>query len=102
MAFNEAQASWENCPSVDTSEWPNLHPDGLDCSGSICALRCADGFQPTAPLKAKCQQVDGEWEWNKSSLGKCVGCKDTIPSDPFVARACKLNASKYIFHIDPL
>ena len=97
MAFNEAQASWENCPFVDTSDtsvWANIHPDGLACSGSICALRCADGYQSTAPLKAKCQQADGEWEWNKSALGKCVSCKEPVTNDPFVNLSCKINGRK--------
>ena len=90
-----SHGKWNDCVTIDTSTVENVSPDGLNCSGDICALKCADGFTPKAPKKAKCIQEDSEWSWNKN-LGTCVTCKDiTGIEDENVQVSCKINASKF-------
>ena len=90
---SSVQAKWKDCPTIDTTQIANVSPDGLNCSGDTCALRCADGYYPSNPKKTKCIEED-EWTWNKD-LGSCVTCKDiTGINDDKVEVNCKVNASK--------
>ena len=90
-----AQGNWKDCTTIDTSAIENVSPDGLSCSGDICALKCAAGYTPKAPKKAKCLQEGTEWNWNKD-LGTCVSCKDiTGIEDEKLAVDCKVNASEF-------
>ena len=89
-----ARGKWKDCVTINTSAIENVSSDGLDCSGDICALQCADGFTPRAPKKVKCIQEGLEWSWNKN-LGTCVTCKDiTGIEDEKLDVACKINSSE--------
>ena len=89
-----AHGKWKDCVTIETNAIENVSPDGLDCSGDICALRCADGFTPKAPKKVTCIKEDSTWSWNKD-LGTCVTCKDiTGIEDEKLEVACKLNSSE--------
>ena len=89
-----AHGKWKDCDTIDTNAIENVSPDGLDCSGDTCALRCADGFAPKAPKKVKCIQEGSAWSWNKD-LGTCVTCKDiTGIEDEKLDVACKINSSE--------
>ena len=91
----KVQGNWKDCATIDTSAIENVSPDGLNCSGDICALKCAAGYAPKAPKKAKCLQEGSEWNWNKD-LGTCVTCKDiTGIADERLEVNCKINASKF-------